>query len=169
MKTFSFYINADRCTYSFVVKNGFEYGREVVILDAKDSMRHPDFQHSGNGIISAHEDMIPVEDFQNDLNNFVNRLNKLRRPIEGHHIAEVLEDICEEHIGKYGRLIFYDLLTYADLYIKINSAIFESPIHIYQDIYKCAIYRILDKFAEHVVVQSPLGMIPYTAASRIFK
>lgn len=161
MKEFSFYISAENYTYSFKMQNEYRGGQEFIVKKGNDPLRHPDFQFSQQGPIINADLMTPIEEFEADFNNFVNRLNRLGRPLEGQLLAKVLEDIVEEHISQYGRLLINDMLSYLDLYIHINHAIFSSELSVYQDIYRFGVLRILRKFPNKVLVQTPFGVVPF--------
>ena len=157
MRTFSFYIDAENYTYSFDFPTTFQGGQEFVVYDCNSEFRHPEFRVKPQGPIVGSQILTDLNTFTEDFRNFVTRLNRLHKPLEGQMLAEVLEDVCEEHINRYSRLLYNDLLNYVDLYIHINHAIFESPMDVYQDIYKFGVYRVLNKFPNNVVFQGPFG------------
>ena len=146
---FNFFIPAENYTYSFTLPlyRTIE-GDEV---DAS-GLRHPDFKSKiSTGILRT------VSEFKEDLDDFVNRLVAKNATITGKMLIETLTSVCRSHIAKFGRLLYVDLLMYVDVYIYVDYAIFSASEDVYHNLYKVALYTILEAFPNEVMFQSRLG------------
>ena len=152
--TFSFYITAENYTYNFSLP--LKFGNCVVAT----GLRHPDvsnFKTNMGKIPYTLSEAIPIDDFQNDLNQFVNYLENLHMPIKIEMLCEALIIVCKKHIERCGRLLYVDLLSYVDVFIYVDFAIFSSDENIYRNIYKKAVYLILEKFPNNILFQNGLN------------
>lgn len=146
--TFSFYISAENHSFNFSLP--VEYGNCVNAT----AFRHPDVCAFETGIlripckVSA---AVPINDFKKDLDEFVNYLENLHKPLEFDMLYDALAFVCERHINHYGRLIYVDLLYYVDVYIYVDFAIFSCDEDLYRYRYKQAVYLILNRFPNHVL------------------
>ena len=142
-----FYIRKDHFTYKFEI----ESDEQFVFLD--QSLRHPEFSHP----IYAMTPLVQKKEFYEDLNFFLKRLIIPIGEIDTEFIQSAFMDICIEHIYKHGRMFFYDLLIYADLYINIDRAIYNRDSAQYQLLYRQGVYKVMDKFPQKVLFQNPFG------------
>lgn len=167
-KTFSFYINAENYTYSFSLPI-FEQealdsaGKPVKVNNVITSvLRHPEFLGAGKVaapfLANGHE-VREIEDFKKDLNNFVTKLDKKHMLIEYEMLQQVLQQLCEEHIKTYGRLMYVDLLMLIDVFICVDFAIYSGDLDNYHRLYKNEVYRLLDTFPKDIKFINPFGGI----------
>lgn len=144
-----FEIPREHREYSFTI----ESDEQFVYLDP--TLRHPDFMPQNPmqnmGLI------ISRQDYFEDLNNFLKKVIISNRVIDPEFIQSVLVDICKEHINKFGRLWYNDLIIYTDLYIAIEKAIFKHSLQQSQNLYRLSIYKVLNKFPTKILFPSPMG------------
>lgn len=144
-----FEIKREHRIYNFTI----ESDEQFVCLD--QTLRHPDFlpqnpmQHMNL--------MISRQEFFEDLNAFLRKVVLSVQKVETGFLQRILVDICRDHISKFGRLWYNDLLMYADLYITIDKAIFKRQIQQYHNLYRVGVYRVLNEFPKNVLFPSPMG------------
>ena len=155
MKTFSFYVPSENFTYSFELPSKIIGGQEHV---ETAGLRHPDFRNK-NSLIASEEVWQQLEEFKTDFNLFVSKIIASGELVTNKLIDSVMYNICAEHIKKFGRLMYVDLLGYADLSTFINKAVFEGPLWSYHSHFRLSVYKILDAFPRNVLFQGPLGTL----------
>ena len=101
--------------------------------------------------------LLTKREFHQDLNYFLRRLITQAEEIDTNSIQKVFIEICEDHINRHGRLFYFDLLLYADLYINIDRAIYHRNHAQYQLIYKRGVHQVLNKFPNQILFQNPFG------------
>ena len=141
-----FYIPQDQFTYTLE----FETDGQFVFLD--QSLRYPDFSNP----VGALTQLIPKQEFNQDLNFFLDRLISSNKEVDTEYIQQIFVDICYDHIVRLGRLFYFDLLTYADLYINIDRAIYHRNKIQYQLLYRDSVYLILNKYPTKILIQKSL-------------
>lgn len=155
-KTFSFYISAENFTYSFSLP--MSMGQNV---DAT-GLRHPDYKKVNSASeflnsVASYSELVPISSFQDDMNLFVSYLERQKKPLETIMLFDALAYVCKKHIERFGRLIYGDLLSYVDVFIYVDYAIFQSDLSTYHNLYNKAVYYILNKFPNNVIFQGPFG------------
>lgn len=162
MKDFSFFIPAENYTYSFSLPSKI-IGREEYVETA--GLRHPEFCVQNNApnyfslrqAIAKEELWQAVNEFQNDLNQFVNIITSSKREVTHEMLDRALLGICSDHISKCGRLLYYDLLGYVDLATFVDKAIYKGTVESYHSFYRHSVYNALNTFPKNVLFQSPIG------------
>ena len=165
MKEFSFYIPAENYTYNFSLPYEMMAGG---IFVNPSGLRHPDFSVNrqspnslgfsafGNALMGmqAWQD---YEEFKRDLGAFVNKLIETGREISHASLDYALLAICKEHINRCGRLLYNDLLGYADLATCVDMAIYQGEMNTYHDFYKHSVYLVLNAYPTKVLFQNSFG------------
>ena len=141
-----FYIPQDKFTYTLE----FETDGQFVFLD--QSLRYPDFSNP----VGALTQLISKQEFNQDLNFFLDRLISSNKEVDTEYIQQIFVDMCLDHIVRLGRLFYFDLLTYADLYINIDRAIYHRNKIQYQLLYRDSVYLILNKYPTRILIQKSL-------------
>lgn len=142
-----FYIPKEKFTYSFEI----EADDQFVVLD--QSLRHPEFAPSMHAMIQ----MYSKQEFHKDIDFFLRRLRIHVGELDTDSIQKAFVEICDDHIRKYGRLFYNDLLIYADLYINIDRAIYHRNTAQYQLLYRKGVYAVLTKFSDKILCQNNFG------------
>ena len=161
MKEFSFFIPAENYSYTFSLPSKM-MGTEVYVETS--GLRHPEFYAKNNAISSILQHAIAKEEmwqsydeFQNDLKLFVNKIISYNIEITHELLNQVLLSICKDHINKCGRLLFFDLLGYADLATFVDKAIYSGTVESYHSFYRYSVYNVMNTFPQNVLYQNPLG------------
>lgn len=141
-----FFIAKDHYTYSFDI----ESDEQFVCLD--QSLRPSEFSYQLQDLTQ----IISKQDFHNDLKSFLRKLNTSPKNVDTELIQEVFIEICEEHIRRFGRLWYSDLLIYADLYINIDRAIYHRNEVQYKLLYKKGVNKVLEKFSKKIYFPNPM-------------
>lgn len=157
-KTFQFHINAEHYTYSFSlpiiqVDTYIMHNRECVKMDnvVTSILRHPEFEGQvSNPLLANGKEVRSIESFEEDLDNFVKKLNDKHQLIERDLVQDVLTQVCIEHINRCGRLMYVDLLMYVDVYICVLFAIYNEKTETYHFEYYNAVYLILNRFPKDI-------------------
>ncbi len=163
MKEFSFYIPAENYTYTFSLPSKI-MGRELYVETA--GLRHPEFciKNNAAGSFSSLQQAIAKEEmwqafdeFQNDLNIFIDKIISNNKEITHELLNMALLSICKDHINRCGRLLYFDLLGYVDLATFIDKAIYSGTDESYHSFYRYSVYSVLNTFPQKVWFQNPLG------------
>ena len=165
MKEFSFYIPAENYTYSFSLPSEMMGGG--VFVDPS-GLRHPDFsvnrQTANNLGFSALGNALmgmqawqEYEEFKRDLESFVNKIIETHREISHESLDYAMLAVCKEHIKRCGRLLYNDLLGYADLATCVDKAIYQGTTNSYHDFYKHSVYLVLNSYPTKVLFQNAFG------------
>lgn len=162
MKEFQFYIPSENYTYSFSLPSEMMGGNEFV---ETAGLRHPEFKTKNNKqhqphllqAIAKEEIWQEINDFQNDLNLYINKITSYNREVTHELLNIALLAICKDHINKYGRLLYFDLLGYVDLATFVDKAIYDGTIESYHSFYRYSVYNVMNSFPHQVLFQNPLG------------
>lgn len=158
MRTFSFYIPAENYTYSLVLPSKMINGSEYVNTAG---LRHPDFSTketaSFMGMMSLSHAIMKDEcwheynDFTNDLQSFVNKIVAMNEEVTYECLQNALLQVCSDHIRRFNRLFYHDLLGYADLATYVSMAIYNLPTEAYHSFYKDAVDRVMNAYPTKVL------------------
>ena len=157
MKTFSFFIPAENFTYSFVLPSKTMNGAEFVNTVG---LRHPDFLMKTNAArmglpfsdaIMGEECWQECKAFTNDLQSLVNKIVATNKEITIKCLHDAFLRICDDHINRFDRLYYNDLLSYADLATYVCMAIYDSPTDAYHSFYENAVYNVMNTFPTKVL------------------
>lgn len=157
MKAFSFFIPAEDFTYSFVLPSKTMNGAEFVNTAG---LRHPDFLTKTNAArigltvsdaIVGEECWQEYKTFANDLQSIVNKIVAMNMEVTYECLQDAFLHICDDHINRFGRLFYHDLLSYADLATYVSMAIYDAPTDAYHSFYKNAVYNVMNTFPTKVL------------------
>lgn len=162
MKNFSFFIPVENYTYSFSLPYRCVGGVEYVDTGG---LRHPDFcikNQAPYGFsllqsIAKEEVLQELNEFNKDLNLFIEIIIATQREVTHEIIDYALLEVCKKHIRKCGRLLYFDLLGYADLATYVEMAIYSGTIDTYHSYYKHSVNNVLNAYPEKVMFQNPFG------------
>lgn len=162
MKEFRFYIPAENYTYSFSLPSKMMGENEYV---ETAGLRHPEFCVKNNApsyfsisqAITKEEMWQACDEFQNDLNLFINKVTSCDREVSHELLDMALFAICKDHINRCGRLLYFDLLGYVDLATFVDKAIYDGTIESYHSFYRRSVYNVMNSFPHQVLFQNPLG------------
>lgn len=166
MKTFRFYISAEKTIYKFtlptkkIAQYNCGYGNDSTLVDyvITSRLRHKDFQGKVDVPLAANGEQVrSLESFDEDLTYMFNFLEDQNCPICINMLYDSLVSICKNHITKYGRLIYVDLLMYVDVFIYIYQAIYTACESTCHDTYRSAVYLILNMFPMKVFFRDFFG------------
>lgn len=157
MRTFHFYIPAEKYTYSFVLPAKTIQGAEYVNTAG---LRHPEFSTKRNAASIG----LPFSDafigeecwqeykaFSIDLQSIVNKIVAMNKKVTCECLQDAFLQICNDHINRFGRLFYHDLLSYADLATYVSMAIYDLPTEEYHSFYKNAVYNATNTFPTKVL------------------
>lgn len=93
-------------------------------------------------------------EFIEDIHFLVNSFNK-QQNIEELDTFKAIDDICQNHIRRFGRLINTDMLTYIDELIHIIKAVFEVSAQEVENLYAVLSDYIMSKYEQYVQLTIP--------------
>lgn len=158
IRTFSFYIPAENYTFSFNLPSRTMNGVEFVNTAG---LRHPDFStkknaalmglNSFSNAIMEDQNWYEYNEFANDLKALVNKIVVTNEEVTYESLQDAFLQICDNHIRRFNRLFFHDLLGYADLATYVGMAIYDLPTDAYHSFYKEAVYRVMNVYPSKVL------------------
>lgn len=147
---FNISIPSEGKTCEFSLPTQIVGGRQYVLLNL--NLRHPNYQFSSSSSpIVGRFNLQEINDFRTDLSRFVSAYDNLPYgPATVESLVGILVSVCGEHIRKFGRLFYNDLLLYADVYAQMFYVLSEN-IEYTRELYGASIDAVKEAYSTKIL------------------